>query len=258
MITLIGFMAEAGYLTLFRLRGVPLRLHWTLPLGMLVFGGLRVAPAFWLGFFVLVLLHELGHAFIVRAYGHRVLSVDVTGFGGLCRWSGSATAMERGLIAWGGVLAQAVLLAVALGITLSVGAPKALWARELLSVFTWTNVWIIGLNLLPVPPLDGAEAWGFVRNLLRGAGFPRPVKRIRVTQGDGNADAPHVDAVAWKPPKGDPRFSRPMRQVWTRYRDSERPPPARENESSPKGGTSNEDLARMLRKIGDDAGRARR
>ncbi|HMR10449.1 MAG TPA: hypothetical protein PKA88_31950, partial [Polyangiaceae bacterium] len=111
-------MTERGYLTLFSMRGASLRLHWSLPLGMLVFGGLRVAPAFWLGFFLLVLIHELGHAFVVKAYGHRVLSVDVTGFGGLCRWSGSASVMERGLIAWNGVLAQAVLLTITFGMLL--------------------------------------------------------------------------------------------------------------------------------------------
>ena len=256
---------DQGYLTLFRWRGVPLRLHWTLPLGMLVFGGLRVAPAFWLGFFLLVLFHEVGHALIVKIYGHRVLSVDVTGFGGLCRWSGSATVMERGLIAWGGVLAQALLLAVTFGVILVMGAPTELWARELISVFTWTNIWIIGLNLLPIPPLDGAEAWSFVRNLIRGGGFPRPARRIKVRHREDAPEAPHVDAVAWRPGDRDPRFRRPMQQVWTSSRDSERPPPAapkgqarKKSNGANGGGTSNEDLARMLKDIGDEAGRARR
>ncbi len=255
-------MTERGYLTLFSMRGASLRLHWSLPLGMLVFGGLRVAPAFWFGFFLLVLIHELGHAFIVKAYGHRVLSVDVTGFGGLCRWSGSASVMERGLIAWGGVLAQAVLLAITFGVLLVVGAPKALWARELVSVFTYTNLWIIGLNLLPIPPLDGAEAWGFLRNLIKGAGFPRPGQRLRVRLNDDAPEPPHADAVVWRPGDRDPRFQRPVQQVWTKYRDSERPPPAAPKENGKggngKSGTSNDDLARMLKDIGDEAGRARR
>jgi chorismate mutase len=33
---------------------------------------------------------------------------------------------------------------------------------ELLDVFLWSNLMLIGFNLLPVPPLDGVEAWGVI------------------------------------------------------------------------------------------------
>jgi stage IV sporulation protein FB len=158
-------MFDRGYLTLGKLRGIPIRIHWTMPVGALVFGGLRFAPAFWVGFLVLVLIHELGHAFYVKRYGHRVLSIEVTGFGGLCRWSGAATPYERAAIAWGGVVAQGLLLIVAHAVLLALGPPRALWSAELAHVFTVTNLWLIGLNLLPIPPLDGAEAWPLARHV---------------------------------------------------------------------------------------------
>ena len=107
-------MLQNGYWTVGRVRGVPVRLHWTIPLGALLFGGGRFVPAFWFAFFLIVLVHEFGHALVVQYYRHRVVSIDVTGFGGLCHWSGSPTRFERAAIAWGGVLAQAVLLAAAL------------------------------------------------------------------------------------------------------------------------------------------------
>ena len=78
-------MMDRGYLTIARLGGTSFRLHWTLPLGALFFSGFRFAPVFWLAFFGLVFVHELGHASLVKIFGHRVVAVDITGFGGLCR-----------------------------------------------------------------------------------------------------------------------------------------------------------------------------
>ncbi|MFO0568751.1 MAG: hypothetical protein U0263_24020 [Polyangiaceae bacterium] len=236
-------MLEAGSLTVARIRGAPIRLHWTIPLGALIFSGFRFAPGFWLGFVLLVLAHELGHALLVRLFGLRVEGIDITGFGGLCHWSGRATAAERGAIAWGGVLAQLVLLAVTVGSLALVGRPRSLFAAELISVFTYTNVWLAAINLLPVPPLDGHEAWKLVGHLARGGRWPR-----RVPQGE------RVESVAWQPPSN-----------WSGFRALRKskpaPPPRPATSSAPKQKPSPEamqELARMLEKVGKDAGKARR
>jgi Zn-dependent protease len=156
---------DSGYWTIARLRGVPLRLHWTIPVGALLFSGLRFAPAFWAAFFGLILLHEVGHAIVVRIYRHRVHAIDVMGFGGTCHWSGAATPFQRAAIAWGGVLAQAVLLVATFVLVTVLGQPRTVAGAEVVDVFTRTNLWLIALNLLPVPPLDGAEAWPLLRQL---------------------------------------------------------------------------------------------
>src|SRR5688572_21328022 len=114
-------MFDRGFVNLGVWRRVPVRMHWTAPVGAFVFGGLQFAPAVWFAFLALVLVHELGHAYLVRRYGHHVMAIDVTGFGGLCRWFGSATTHERAAIAWGGVGAQALLLLVAGAIDLAFG-----------------------------------------------------------------------------------------------------------------------------------------
>src|SRR5690606_27679364 len=134
-------MFDRGYAKIATLGGILIRVHWSMPLGALIFSGFRLAPAFWLAFFLLVLLHELGHAFFVRRYRHHVLSIDVTGFGGLCRWSGYASPYQRAVIAWGGVLAQALLFVATFGVVLVVGAPRVLWAAEIVHVFTTVNLW---------------------------------------------------------------------------------------------------------------------
>jgi len=150
---------RGGYLTLGRWRGAPVRAHWTLPIGAMLFGQGRFVPGFWLGFFMLVLVHEVGHALLVRRYGQRVVSIDVHGLGGACRWSGDPTAIDRARIAWGGVLAQAALLVGSHLALAFFGAPETAFAAQLATAFTTTNLWLIGINLIPVPPLDGAEAW---------------------------------------------------------------------------------------------------
>lgn len=148
-----------GYLRIGRWRGAPLLLHWTLVLGALFFGGFRFAPAFWFGFFGLVLLHELGHAYFVRRFKQRLLSVEVHGLGGLCTWAGKVSPIRRAVIAWGGVVAQAlVYLGAQLYIAVE-GTPGTAAGAEVLFVATSTNLWIIAFNLIPIRPLDGAEAW---------------------------------------------------------------------------------------------------
>jgi len=150
---------RGGYLTLGRWRGAPVRAHWTLPVGAFVFGQGRFVPGFWLGFFLLVLIHELGHAMLVRRYRQQVVSIDIHALGGVCRWTGDPTAIMRARIAWGGVLAQAVALVAAHVALALAGPPASALAGHLVAAFTTTNVWMIAINLIPVAPLDGAEAW---------------------------------------------------------------------------------------------------
>jgi len=152
---------RSGYLTFGRIGGAPMRVHWSAPVGAFVFTGFAIAPGAWLGFGLLVLAHELGHAAMVRAFHCRVVSVDVHGLGGECRWEGSTTERRRAGIAWGGVLAQLVVL-----LTTPLWAsrlPLTPFGAQLVEVFTAVNVLMMLLNLLPVRPFDGAEAWQLFR-----------------------------------------------------------------------------------------------
>jgi Zn-dependent protease len=234
----------AGSLTLFRVAGIPIRAHWTLPLGALFFSGFRFAPAFWLAFFLLVLIHELGHAALVKAFRLRVIGIDITGFGGLCHWSGSATIAERGAIAWGGVLAQAVLFVVTFGALLVFGRPHTLFAAEIASVFTYTNGYLMLLNLIPLPPLDGAEAWKFVGYLVRGGRFPRIGGGSSVGRSFSPPPAPR--------PRSGPSW-------WSRI--TSRKPSSAGRPAAPADPQAQRDLADLLARISKeakDANRARR
>jgi Zn-dependent protease len=147
------------YLEIGRIGGAPVRLHWTVPIGALLLTRLRFAPGEWIGFVLLVLLHEIGHALLARHFGLEVLAVDVHGYGGRCAYAGDPTQQQNAVIAWGGVLAQAALLVAAVLLMGVFGVPEGGFFRDLASALTWDNVMLIGLNLLPIAPLDGAEAW---------------------------------------------------------------------------------------------------
>jgi len=155
-------MIEQGYWKIGRFRGVPVRMHLLVPLGALFFSGFRFEPGAWVGFVLLVFLHEMGHALAVKRFGLHVEGIDLHAYGGVCRWSGQATAWERALIAWGGVAMQAVVLGVTYAALALVGPPRSAFVAELAYVLTVTNLWMIGLNLVPFPPFDGATAWQIV------------------------------------------------------------------------------------------------
>jgi Zn-dependent protease len=151
-----------GWWTLGRVRGAPIRVHWTLLLGALVWSRFNIWPAFWIAFAVLILIHELGHALIVVRYGLGLSEIAIHGAGGYCRHEQSGSRFQGALVAWGGVLAQLTLYAVVRVTLLFVEPPASTHLHQILWVFTDVNLWIAALNLIPFEPLDGAKAWPLV------------------------------------------------------------------------------------------------
>lgn len=152
-----------GWWTIGRFRGAPIRLHWTLPLGAIAMGRFAFVPAFWLGFALLIFIHELGHALLVLRYRLGLSEIAVHGAGGYCRHDLSGSRFQEAAVAWGGVLAQLAALLVTYGLLLLLGQPTSKHLALLAYVFTSTNLWIMAFNLIPIEPLDGAKAWPLFR-----------------------------------------------------------------------------------------------
>lgn len=152
-------MFSTGYFTLFHYRGVPVRVHWSFPLGALFLGGFAFRPGFWLGFFALIVFHEMGHAFLVRVRRLRSLEIMVHGFGGYCRHE-VGSAYDGAIIAWGGVLAQFLVLYVPAMVLIQLGYwPRTAFGADLASALTRYNLIMAAFNLIPVGGLDGQQAW---------------------------------------------------------------------------------------------------
>lgn len=173
---------KQGYATLFTVRGAPWRAHFTVLIGLLWVGGLRVVPGAWLAYFVMIAMHELGHALLVRRYGLQVYGIDIHGFGGECVHQPARNEWQSSVIAWGGVLMQLLLFVGALIVSRAL-EPQSAFVTQFLHVMTETNLLIAAINLLPLPGLDGGRAWklpGLVYRRLKGGGrgsSPRTVPR---------------------------------------------------------------------------------
>jgi hypothetical protein len=149
------------------IRRVPVNVHWSLLAGGLVFlaasmewlpGALFLVALYVLSF----LLHEWGHVMAARLRGCEVLGIDLYLVLGRTRFEAPATRFDHCVIAWGGVLLQAV-----------VGFPMVVWIKLVgytsfgpldatLAVVGFLAVVMVPFNLLPIRGLDGALAWQIV------------------------------------------------------------------------------------------------
>lgn len=141
-----------------RLFGSPVTIDVSVPISLVVFGGLTFSGAF--GSALVIVAHELGHAVLVRAHGHQVIQLWFHGLGGECSYTGDVAPRQRRLIAWGGVAAQIIMLMVAMTAQ-SVLPSSATWEPFYRATISM-NVVAIFINLLPFEPLDGAQAWALV------------------------------------------------------------------------------------------------
>jgi len=169
----------------FSLFGIPVRVHpffWLV--GLLLGFNSRDAKALlsWMvAFFVSILVHEFGHAVVIRAYGFRPW-ITLYGLGGLASYDQASTYSSKGttsaaqvLISLAGpgagfLFAAAIAGAIiasghqvqvvlggsyGLGVAIGQISPPA-WRIFLFQLLNINVLWGI-LNLLPIYPLDGGK-----------------------------------------------------------------------------------------------------
>jgi Zn-dependent protease/CBS domain-containing protein len=182
---------------LFRLLGIPIRIDasWLIILTLLTWTlGLQFGPELpgmappllWLlalmtalGFFVCIVLHELGHAVTARKLDIPMNGITLFVFGGVAEMEGEpATPGSEFLMAIAGPLVT-VVLTVCFGSLWLLGAILQ-WAKAAQLVcqyLTFINCWVLIFNLVPAFPLDGGRvlrsflwaASGNLRRATRGA-----------------------------------------------------------------------------------------
>ncbi|MGO4791390.1 M50 family metallopeptidase [Paenibacillus sp. 2KB_20] len=113
--------------------------------------------------FIIVFIHELGHAAAAAAMGFKVRAIQMLPFGGVAviEDDGRMTAMKEIIIAVAGPLQNVIMI----GITLV--CRWAGWGDEqLLSYIIQGNLIIALFNLLPILPLDGGKVLQALMSLL--------------------------------------------------------------------------------------------
>jgi len=158
--------------------GIPVSMHWTVLLWLPwlflfmrdVVSALVAIPAVCL----LLVAHEFGHVYAARRRKVFVQRIELYGLHGETVRAEARKEADEVFIAWGGVLAQLLILAVALAIQYLVPLPP--WslfiAGPVLMVLTTWNIFFIIVALLPIGPMDGHKAWKVIALMRR----KRPAK----------------------------------------------------------------------------------
>jgi Zn-dependent protease len=153
------------------LKGVPLRVHWSFPLLVVLLilptGAKTTARSIaegviWIAaLFVCIVIHELSHSLVARRRGLLVRDIVLLPIGGVSEISGLPGAPGDELtVAIAGPLASlalALLLGLVAYLAGSVIWPPTLFAGAILSRLMWANLLLAGFNLLPAIPMDGGR-----------------------------------------------------------------------------------------------------
>jgi len=166
-------------LTIFRFRGIPIQLDWTLLLflpyaafiGAYQFrriaesldlspAAIGLPPIAWgailaVGLFVSVLLHELAHAIVTIRGGGHVKAIVLMMFGGVTLMDREVRPEREAWMAFVGPLSSFVIAAVSWAVAAFVPLPPG--AMAALLVFAAMNALLGAFNLLPAFPMDGGR-----------------------------------------------------------------------------------------------------
>lgn len=105
--------------------------------------------------FLLVMLHEIGHATAANHLGYEVQEVSLLPFGGVAKLSYASVGFNprhEALIAAAGPFVNLVLAALAW-----IAYAAGIWSLAFYHMVVELNVWIAVFNLLPGLPLDGGR-----------------------------------------------------------------------------------------------------
>jgi len=147
--------------------GIPIRIHFTFPLILIVFGVEAWMSGGWsavphallltLSVFVCVVLHEFGHSLQVRRYGIRVRDVVLLPIGGMARVERIPEVPRQEIIvAISGPLVNFVLAAGIFGLMILLDKPIGPEPDYLTSLFA-INLLLGTFNLIPAYPMDGGR-----------------------------------------------------------------------------------------------------
>jgi Zn-dependent protease len=167
-----------------QIRGVDTYVHWTvIVVAAFILAGVIRRPGLSLlglaAYFGVLLIHETGHLIAAQRKRCAVFSVELYPVFGVTRFETPWSRLDHCVIAWGGVLAQAVV-AIPLLVWVAVfGYTRFEAVNMLFAILGFFSVGVALFNLLPIAPLDGATAWGIFPALLarRRSGTTRGYKR---------------------------------------------------------------------------------
>ena len=164
----------------FSLFGFPITIHWMFWLNTALLGGaigastpaeMRALVAFMIAAFLSVLIHELGHASVMRKFGDRNVQVVLYAFGGYAQGSRWFSRWQDILLTAAGPGLQ-IAAGLAVHFLLGILEPSISWFTYLAAQFVFVSIFWAILNLVPILPLDGGRLCSAI------TGKPRLALRI--------------------------------------------------------------------------------
>jgi Zn-dependent protease len=115
-----------------------------------------------MAYFAVLVIHETGHLIVARRLGCTVLSIRLYPILAITEFSTPWSRLDHCMIAWGGVLAQALVAIPLVAWVGTFGYTHSEVVNMLFAILGFFSIGVALFNLLPIPPLDGATAWGIV------------------------------------------------------------------------------------------------
>ncbi len=151
------------FIELFKVKGVPIKIHFSLALAIVALLLLGFSNKFYLiggiCLFLIMLVHELGHMMLALRYNLKVHSIELYILHGWCHYQEADTDYENYIISWGGVIAQAFIFVPLFIISPFVGENLPESIDLMFAFLAGYNLLIALINLVPIEPLDGATCW---------------------------------------------------------------------------------------------------
>lgn len=150
-----------------RIRGVPVYVHWSvLLISVLILANVIHQPLTSLVGLVcylsVLLIHEVGHLVAAQKLHSEVISIKLYPIFGVTRFRLPWSRFDHCVIAWGGVIAQAVIAIPVTGWIMFFGYSRFEAVNAMLVLLGFFSLAVAVFNLLPIPPLDGATAWAII------------------------------------------------------------------------------------------------
>ena len=157
-----------------RVRGVDVYVHWTVFLiaGIMIYLAIRkpwvtlAAGASWMA---VILLHECGHMILAQKKGCAVSGIELYPIHGRCCFHEPWSRFDHCMIAWGGVLAQAIVAVPVLLLVTLFGYSRFEPLNAALAIFGGFSLVVAVFNLLPIGRMDGTIAWGIIPEIVKRA-----------------------------------------------------------------------------------------
>lgn len=156
----------------FRVRGITVYVHWSaFVVAALILVSAVQRPVTTLcglaAYAGVLLVHESGHAAMAQRRGYAVWSIEIYPIHGITRFDAPRSHFDRCLVAWGGVLAQAVIAIPLIAWVALFGYTSVEALNAVLALLGFFSFAMAAINLLPIPRLDGSLAWQLLPLLLR-------------------------------------------------------------------------------------------